>query len=233
MIDPISAVATLRDTINAAVAMPTGLLTVGGLQLLAALSLIAMCWAGIKVLLEADNGISALANALRVIFLSGFAVAIIGGNAHFGQKFARGFDDIATTVARGMGGTGGGTTGEMAVAALTRMMTTSIALLTPKEANPESPGGENGRNVLDNIRAFLNGTLAETGVGGIMVALVNFLFKLFMALFVLLAALIYCGQLVVTQVLVNIGLLLMPIMVPWLVLERTTFVFDGWLSGVN
>jgi type IV secretory pathway VirB6-like protein len=38
------------------------------------------------------------------------------------------------------------------------------------------------------------------------------------------------GQYLISQVMVQIGFMVMPIMVPWLVLEYSSFLFDGWLK---
>lgn len=55
------------------------------------------------------------------------------------------------------------------------------------------------------------------------------LMKLATVMFIMLATILYVGQFIYTQVMVNIGFMVMPVMVPFIMLEKTRFIFDGWL----
>lgn len=54
--------------------------------------------------------------------------------------------------------------------------------------------------------------------------------KLITVLFVLLATMLYVGQFIYTQIMIKLGMLLMPMMVPFIMLEKTRFIFDGWVK---
>lgn len=65
-------------------------------------------------------------------------------------------------------------------------------------------------------------------VGDMLIAVPEFLMKVVTAVFILLAAILYVGQYLFTQIMVKIGILMMPIMVPFIMLEKTRFLFEGW-----
>lgn len=56
------------------------------------------------------------------------------------------------------------------------------------------------------------------------------LMKIFTALFIILGAIAFVGQYLFTQVMVKVALMMMPIMVPFIMLEKTRFIFEGWLK---
>lgn len=58
------------------------------------------------------------------------------------------------------------------------------------------------------------------------------LMKIATALFIILATLLFVGQYILTQIMVKIAVILMPLMVPFIVLEKTRFLFEGWLKFV-
>lgn len=56
------------------------------------------------------------------------------------------------------------------------------------------------------------------------------LMKIATALFIVLGTVAFIGQYIFTQILVKIALMVMPIMVPFIMLEKTKFIFEGWLK---
>lgn len=47
--------------------------------------------------------------------------------------------------------------------------------------------------------------------------------------FIMLATILYVGQFIFTQIMVKLGLMVMPIMVPFIMLEKTRFIFESWV----
>lgn len=65
-----------------------------------------------------------------------------------------------------------------------------------------------------------------------LVGLGTLLMKFATALFIIIATLLFVGQYILTQIMVKIAVILMPLMVPFIVLEKTRFLFEGWLKFV-
>lgn len=56
------------------------------------------------------------------------------------------------------------------------------------------------------------------------------LMKILTALLIVISSILFVGQYLLTQVMVEIALLVMPIMVPFIMLEKTSFIFEGWIK---
>lgn len=77
---------------------------------------------------------------------------------------------------------------------------------------------------------LVGSVLSALGVDDFMALIGTILMKVVTALFIILAALLYIGQFIYTQVAVKIALMVMPIMVPFIMLESTRFIFTGWVK---
>lgn len=229
---------TLETVVNNAVKVDA-LFPDYAIVLIGMLAVIALSWAGIKGLLEGDSANSAIANIVRTMFIAGLATAIIGTNtgSGLGKKLIEGFDAVATAASGGAVSTSA--PGTMIKSTVSEMLKTAGLMFIGKTqdeeaASPTVPSGEgvaeDGKNAWDYVTGVVSSTWDKMSIAGIAVILTNLFYKFFMAVALLLATLVFVGQFVVTQIMINIGLALMPIMVPWILLDATSFVFEGWLK---
>lgn len=174
-----------------------------GQFLLGALTLIALVLLGIKHMLAHETFADTVGGFVSLALIWGLASWIIGtgyGDANFIPGLIAGFDMIATKILGGMSFT-------------------------------ESLGG-----MLHSAVSLFEGDLTATDasawdtIAAIPATLATLLFKIFSALFIIVAALLYAGQYLVTQFMIYIGGILAPIMVPWIVFRPTQFLFEGWLK---
>ncbi len=216
-------------TIDQLLALNTGQFTGQGMALVGGLFVLGMAWAGIRVIIEADNATSALAHVAKLTIVAGMAVAIIGGGHNWGMQLSAGFDEIAKGVMSDA--TGGkqkaSSTGEMVTDAFTQIAAAAANILTgvdekTLEKQPPGSGAERTWNALKNL-------FTESPLTTVLGFLQTIIFRIALCILILAAAMVYCGQLVVTQVMIKLAMLMMPLMVPWIILEASTFVFNGWL----
>lgn len=174
-----------------------------GQFLLGAITLIALTLLGIKSMLAHDTFADSIGNLVTIVLLWGLASWIIGtgyGGVQFIPSLNAGFDLIAAKILDGTS----------FPATLGRMLHAAVSMFE----------GDT--------------TAAETGLWDAVTSapatLATLLFKVFAALFIVVASLLYAGQYLVTQFMIYIGGILAPIFVPWLLFKPTQFLFEGWLK---
>lgn len=174
-----------------------------GQFLLGAITLISLALLGVKSMLAHETFADTIGNLVSIILLWGVASWIIGtgrGGLQFIPQLNAGFDIIANQI---LGNTS-------FPATLGRMLHTAVSLF-----EGDTTAAEGG--IWDAITSA-PATLA------------TLIFKIFAALFIIVTALVYAGQYLVTQFMIYIGGLLAPILVPWLLFKPTQFLFEGWLK---
>jgi type IV secretion system protein TrbL len=72
--------------------------------------------------------------------------------------------------------------------------------------------------------------IGDFDLGSILAGLAIVLLKLITTVVVAGAAALWAGNYILSQMKVYIGLAVAPVMVPWLIMPYTTFLFDGWLK---
>lgn len=98
------------------------------------------------------------------------------------------------------------------------------------EPNPRRDKSLSALAVGGVLASFAGSAHAMVGFDDILLFLPIVLMKLVTAIFIILAAILYVGQFIFTQILVKIAILMMPIMVPFIMLEKTRFLFEGWFK---
>lgn len=187
-----------------------------GTRLLHMLLLILISWKGIKLALESTGYQMVIAELVQIILLFGIAKFFLEPSVQI--QLAQGFDSLATTAASAWGPAMDMSKPQAQIA---HVLTES--LLSAKhlwDGVPEGAGRE------DLSWSNFASVLASQAFAGI----ANLIFRCFIALGIVLCALLYVGQLLFSQVLVNIALLVAPLMVPWLLWESTSFLFNSWLK---
>lgn len=226
-----SMLSTLEGVLNQAVVVQP-LFAGTAMRLIGALAVIALSWSGIKILLEGDSVNSAIANLFKVMFIAGMATAIIGTNAGtggLGRELVSGFDTIASQAG---GGTDISTPGTMVKETLGKMLSAAALLMVGEVQNPDAQKASTPQGTSTQTQKSSGSYNPFEGFSliGIIASLVEMLYKFFMAILLLITSLIFVGQFMITQIMVNIGLALMPVLVPWIVLDATAFIFHGWLK---
>ena len=224
---PLNAVIRIIDSITT---FPEEMFSGNGMWLIGGLLVVGMAWAGIKVIIESDTHTSALAHATKLVIVAGLATAIIGGGHAWGKQLDAGFNEMAKEVFRVTGaGTGkkGGSTGEMVAEVFSQTISAVATIISGEDEDSlqKQPKGSDAEKMWNLFKSIV----VDTPWSAVFTFLISLVFRLVIAIFLLAAALIYCGQLVVTQVMIKIAMIMMPIMVPWMILDSTAFLFNGWL----
>jgi hypothetical protein len=248
MADPLS---TLATVINNVVKIPP-VFPEYAITLIAMLTVIAMSWNGMKILLEGAAANEALAEIVKTFLIAGFAMAVIGTNSggmKLGEELVKGFDKIASEVASGAARAGGGgagangnglntsTPGTVVEGTVKKMLEAASLIFIGKTqkqeaASPTVPSGDwikDGISMVKSYGEMMASTIDKMPLTGIFTLWVSLAFKLALCCGLILATLAYVGQFIVTQIMLSIGMALMPIMVPFIILESTSFIFDGWM----
>lgn len=180
-----------------------------GLRLLTALAVIAFSWMAIRSLLTATSFHELLAEAVVLFIQVGLAVWVINGLGKDGviAELRSGFQLLAGTVV------GLSSAGDYANAVPTLLKAVIGSMLSSAMALLDHDGG-----------ASLTSPTSWIAAG------VNMLFRFFMFIFLLGAALAYAGAFIATQILFTIGTILAPILVPFLVVQPLSFLALGWFK---
>lgn len=199
-----------------------------GQKLLQMLLLILISWRGIKLALDISGYSQVVAELVNIVLLWGIASFFLTANVQ--TQFAKGFDELAKTAATASGSTVDMANPESAIAnALGRML--HSAMLLYEGTPPEKPATATGdKSYWDTMTEWLKSKWDDLTSGQIFAGIAAAIFRIFIAIAIISTALIYVGTLIVSQILVNIGLIVAPLFVPWIMWESSAFLFHGWLK---
>lgn len=206
-----------------------------GSRLLNALAALLFAWTGIKMMLEFEPVYSAVAKMINTVLLWGFASFLIGtaGGGGLFTELQQGLRSISNAVAPA------GTNGDKFVV-MGRMVDTATKIwLGPKKeeipptqgqdsagaTSPEASVGSGSNGKGGWLRSIFSGAVLEDVLFGLLSIITRF----FVGCFVLISGLLYFGAIIVAAVMFKIAAVMMPFMVPWILFEATSFIFDGWL----
>lgn len=197
-----------------------------GQKLLQMLLVILISWKGIKLALDGTGFSQVIAEIVNIVLLWGIASFFLTATVQ--KQFADGFNDLARSAATATGSTVDMSNPETAISnALGRMM--HSAMLLYEGTPPERPAAANA-STWDKFTGWLKDKWSDLTSGQIFAGMAAAVFRIFIAVAVLITALIYVAQLIISQILVNIGLILAPLFVPWLMWESSAFVFHSWMK---
>lgn len=197
-----------------------------GQKLLQMLLVILISWKGIKLALDVSGYSQVVAEIVNIVLLWGIASFFLTATVQ--KQFADGFNDLAKTAASATGSTVDMSNPESAISnALGRMM--HSAMLLYEGTPPEKPAAANA-STWEKFTGWLKDKWSDLTSGQIFAGMAAAVFRIFIAVAVLITALIYVAQLIISQILVNIGLILAPLFVPWLMWESTAFIFHSWVK---
>ena len=187
-----------------------------GTRLLAGLLAVLVSWRMIKLVLEGSGLSQIIGELVNIILLWGIASFFLTSDVT--SQIASGFDSLAT-MATGATTGGTATAGTSAESQLTNNLVQMLkaAYQLYEGAPPDNQGFWAG--LWNSLKTF-----------EFVASLANLLFRFFTAILVVICALLYCVNLVFSQIMVNIALILAPIFVPWIMWDASSFLFHGWLK---
>ena len=199
-----------------------------GAWLLNVLLLILISWKGLKLMLDVSSLSQVVAEIVNIVLLFGIASFFLTANVQ--TQFADGFDKLASMAANA---TGAQQSIDMAkptqaiANTLGRMMHVAMQLW---DGAPADPPANADATQWQKITDWMQKSWDSLTSGQLLGALAAVIFRIFMALAVLVTALIYVAALIFSQILVVIGLIVAPLFVPWILWDATNFLFNSWLK---
>lgn len=187
-------------------------LTNDGRVLAGLLLVIRISWEGIQVAIMGKSINEALARLINLAIVAGVVALLLAGQIT--DPINRSFDSIAQTIS------GGDTALGSAVSSITKTVLTIWQGGMAKQA-----GAAAGSTTWEQIRNWFD----SLSMGGLAQMLIEYIMSAFITLAIAICGALYVAMYLVTQILIKLALILMPVMVPWMLHPRTEFLFDGWL----
>lgn len=185
-----------------------------GRTLAAILLVIVISWDGI-ISMVAGSGINELLSKLiKHAITAGMVMAILSGVLV--DPINKSFDAMAEKIGGGKTSIGG------AVASIQK---TVVTIWNGKQASEAGANERFGQQIKDQVTGWWN-TLTS---GGLTQMALEFIMTALIVVVILICGAIFIAQFIITQILLKLALIIMPVMVPWVIFSRTEFLFDGWL----
>ena len=183
-----------------------------GKRLLQMLLLILIAWKGLRVALDTGSFSMAVAELVNIAIIWGIASFFMEPKVQ--QQFVKGFDDLAMMAAQATGSMLDVASPAAAITdALGRLMDAAMKLYMGTPTDP--PAGADA-GLWATATSWLQEGWASLSSGDILFSLANLLFRVFLAILVLITGLIYAVTVIWTQVMLNVSLVVAPFFVPWL-----------------
>lgn len=199
----------------------TGTMNGYGKTLLSAITLLVLSWEGIKIAMEMSTINETMGKFVNLILITGITFFLFDNyESYFGQSglLIKGFDNIATSL--GMGGDFA-TVVNKAVNSFFTLAGNIMGFDVKKATGAESP------SLWEQIKEY-------TDIGAAFATFVDWLPSLIVraaaALVTIVAGAIFIIQMLLSQLGIVIGAIIGPIMIPWMLIPATSFLFDGWLK---
>jgi hypothetical protein len=197
-----------------------------GMQLLAAILALLFVYQTIITLVEGSSGRKLMAECINLIMLGSIAAFLISpaGAPKITNVLIESADQIATKINPGLStGSDGKVDGfQTAMAPLFLMMDAAVAIWD----------SDRPKTVADDQKSVwtkMADAVIDAWSFSILFWVVQALLKLCAVVIIILAAGIAMCQVISSQLLIHIAVLLAPLFIPFMVWERASFLFDGWL----
>lgn len=190
-----------------------------GAFLFKVLLLILITWKGLKLMLDTSAVNQIIAELVNIILIAGIASMFLTPATQ--NQLAAGFDTLAATA----GKSGGGASFNMSnpTAAVSGVLGTTLDAASKLWEGPVKPETAEQKGVIE-------GVLSGAAFGDLLGGLAAVLYRIFIAIFIVASGIIYLANMVISQIMINIALIVAPIFVPWILWESTSFLFHGWLK---
>ncbi len=211
-----------------------------GLDLLGGILALLLTWQGIRYYLEGTGARQMIASIIALMMSAGLADLLIQDQFGIKDSLVQSINTLGTTFqSGGSAGAASLTTSNVSTASASLntdvngktlsfdMMFQAIGMAFQAVKNiwtdpTTATGDQSTLNGVDMLRMFSFGSLSQL----IEITLV----RLVCTIFLLIAAVVVTFYFVYSQVLVSISYLLAPIFIPFMVWDRASFIFSGWLN---
>lgn len=176
------------------------------------LLVIVIAWDGIIGVLAGSGANEFLSKLIKHTITAGFVAAMLSGVLV--EPINKSFDAMADKIGGGKTSIGG---------AVSSIQKTAVTIWSgkPKAASPTDE-----KILADGMVASWWNNL--TG-GGLTQMALEFIMSALIVIVILISGAIFIAQFLITQILLKLALIIMPVMVPWMIFNKTEFLFDGWL----
>jgi type IV secretion system protein TrbL len=202
----------LESTIQSNFSSMSGTLAADGTELEWALFSVMFVWTAITGMLKGESLGEVFAQIITQILMLGIVMACLNSSSQNALKQT--FSTIANQFGAGTNLSGGF---KSFFTAITSLWTTG---------GSSTSSGSSGSNWFSSLFH----TIGDFDLGSILAGLAIVILKLATTVIVAGAAALWAGNYILSQMKVYIGLAVAPVMVPWLLMPYTTFLFDGWLK---
>ena len=212
-----------------------------GYEIAAALLVVSTTWILIKWMLS-SNGSQALGEFVGVMSRYAFVTVLLTGWVGWlGGYFEAGANDIANRLnSAGVGAVSNLATNDTVLeSSISTIMTTAGRLLVSERetencyVDNDSVASDMGTAAPKPSSCGKKGSMGWADIfslpGSVLQIVITWLLRLLAVAFLGLMMAALVTVLILAQAMFGISLIVGPIMVPWLIWERTEFLFDGWL----
>lgn len=227
-----------------------GTLNSTGEQLLASIAIMLLIYKTLLTLLEGGGGRKIASNAIYLAMMTSFAFVIIANLGKISSIFISSADSIVEKVVPAKYLSGSSKTGELAVRSFAPMLSAASAIMemtagssakqiddecegNAMEMTPDGPsftpctpkdGAKEGGSWYSGLWAVV------TFLSYLPMMLLSFMLKSLAIIFLITAGCIAMGHILISQILVHIALIVAPLLIPFMIWEAASFMFDGWLK---
>lgn len=205
-----------------------------GVSLLFSIAAMLLIYNTLKMMLEGSSGRKVMAESMSIVIMCSFALLLIKDNFQIKNKLVESVESIATTVAPG---TSSETGFQQAYAGVFPIFK-AINDIWAAEA-PQANDGSGVQTVQEPITS--NTSLIDRAAGAydamrsltgsnVGLMLLSALVKFIAIALLMVAGIAALTQFLASQVLIYIAFILAPIFVPFLIWDKASFLFDGWLK---
>jgi type IV secretory pathway VirB6-like protein len=211
MLPPDSAFITTLNQLFTTLDGSLGKFTDDGRVLAGLLLAIVIAWDGIIGMLAGSGANEFLSKLIKHLTTAGFVAAMLSGVLV--EPINQSFDALADKIS------GGKTSIGSAVGSIQQAAAT---IWSGKPAAGPTDGQTVSQGVVESWwNSLTGGRLTQMALEFIMSALI--------VIVILVAGAIFIAQFLISQILIKLALIIMPVMIPWMIFNKTEFLFDGWL----
>ncbi|WP_244221200.1 type IV secretion system protein [Paraburkholderia aromaticivorans] len=203
----------LESTIQSNLCSLSGTLSADGTELEWALFSVMFVWTAITGMLKGESLGEVFAQIITQILMLGIVMACLNSSSQ--NALTQTFSTISSQFGAGTNLSGG-----------FKSFFTAISSLWSSADASSTSSGSSGSNWFSSLFH----TIGDFDLGSILAGLAIVILKLATTVIMAGAAALWAGNYILSQMKVYIGLAVAPVMVPWLLMPYTTFLFDGWLK---
>jgi type IV secretory pathway VirB6-like protein len=225
MANDLDAIGAVLDGFISGASGSVGALNDTGKILLGSITTLILVWNTLKILIEGGGARKMLAQAIHIGMMFSFAFFLIDKLPDVTKYCVESVDAVGKAVApTSFNASGGEQSGsQIAMAAIAPMLDAAISV-----QQSESPKVQKKPEESVGLVALF------TAVNGFFTGFNNYLLSIVLKVLTIgilvIAGLIAFGHFMVSQILIYLAIIIAPILIPFLVWEAASFIFDGWLK---